>query len=212
MRAGTIKKQLLLMLCLLLAAGLLSGCAGMLQSQPDPPARPSPSPTPVPPPTPTPTPDPEEEARRKRLEEEQDGFLWDNGYLYAVDEEGNLRTDCWIGVLYFGEDGRYTSGSKELDILVADVIDRNTDDSMTRFEKLRAVYDYTRDHIEYVGYANHEMTYEPAHGEDGWMIPIAIKAIEDTHGNCYYFAAEFAALARGLGYQAYAVGGVFSAL
>ena len=215
MRVHTRQKHPLKILCLVLAVCLLSGC-GLLQSRSDPPAAPSPVPTPVPTPiptpTPAPTPDPEEEARKQRLDEAQDGFIWDKGYLYVIDEDGNLKTDCWIGVLYFGEDGRYTSGSKELDILVADVIKRNTDDSMTRFEKLRAVYDYTRDHIEYVGWANHEMTYEPAHGEDGWMIPIAAKAIEDTHGNCYYFAAEFTALARGLGYQAYAVGGLFSAM
>ena len=209
------KKPLTQILCLLLLLSLLTGC-GVQTTEPKPSAPPQKKETvsvsPAPTPTPAPTPDPEEEARRQRLEKAQDGFLWEDGYLYAIDDEGNLKTDCWIGVLYFSKDGQYTSGSKQLDILVADVIDKNTTDSMTRFEKLRAVYNYTRDHIEYVGWGNHEMSFQPAHGKDGWMIDIAIKAIEDTHGNCYYFAAEFAALARGLGYQAYAVGGLFSAL
>ena len=213
------KKHLTQGLCLLLLLTFLTGCGSAVQNAgPDPsvpprqseptPASPSPTPTP----TPAPTPDPEEEARKQRLEKAQDGFIWEDGYLYAIDEEGNLKTDCWIGVLYFGKDGRYTSGSKKLDKLVADLISENTDDSMTRMEKLEAMYDYTRDHIDYVGYGNHEMSFLPAHGKDGWMVDIATESIEEGHGNCYYFAAEFCALARGLGYQAYAVGGVFSAM
>ena len=213
------KKRLALLLCLLVFLTVFSGCGtAALKTEPDPPASPeqreavSPSPSPSPTPTPAPTPDPEEEARQQRLKEAQDGFVWEDGYLYAIDEEGNLKTDCWIGVLYFGRDGRYTSGSKKLDKLVADVISENTKDSMTRMEKLEAMYDYTRDNIQYVGYGNHEMTYQPAHGKDGWMVEIATEALEEGHGNCYYFAAQFCALARGLGYQAYAVGGVFSAM
>ena len=213
------RKALTQLLCLLLLLPLLTGCGGSLQTSGSAPSAPpqkketvSASPSPSPTPEPTPSSDPEEEARQKRLEEAQDGFIWEKGYLYAVDDEGNLKTDCWIGVLYFNKDGQYTSGSKELDILVAGVIDKNTKPSMTRFEKLRAVYNYTRDHIDYIGWGNHEMSFQPAHGKNGWMIDIAIEALEDAHGNCYYFAAEFAALARGLGYQAYAVGGVFSAM
>lgn len=213
------KKRLTQLLCLLVFLTVLSGCgAAALTTGSDPSAPPkqsetaAPSPSPSPTPTPAPTPDPEEEARKQRLKEAQDGFVWEDGYLYAIDEEGNLKTDCWIGVLYFGRDGRYTSGSKKLDRLVADVIRENTKDSMTRMEKLEAMYEYTRDNIKYVGYGNHEMTYEPAHGKDGWMVDIAAEAIEEGHGNCYYFAAQFCALARGLGYQAYAVGGVFSAM
>ncbi|MBR4472868.1 MAG: transglutaminase domain-containing protein [Oscillospiraceae bacterium] len=207
------KRPLTQILCLLLLASLLAGCGSDVRTTGPKPSAPLPiKAEATASPEPTPTPDPEEEARKQRLEKAQDGFVWEDGYLYAIDDEGNLKTDCWIGVLHFDKTGRYTSGSKELDILVAGVIDKNTTDSMTRMEKLRAVYNYTRDHIQYVGWANHEMTYQYAHGKDGWMIDIAIKAIEDTHGNCYYFAAEFTALARGLGYQAYAVGGLFSAL
>ena len=185
------KKRLALLLCLLVFLTVFSGCGtAALKTEPDPPASPeqreavSPSPSPSPTPTPAPTPDPEEEARQQRLKEAQDGFVWEEGYLYAIDEEGNLKTDCWIGVLYFGRDGRYTSGSKKLDRLVADVISENTKDSMTRMEKLEAMYDYTRDNIQYVGYGNHEMTYQPAHGKDGWMVEIATEALEEGHGNC----------------------------
>ena len=150
---------------------------------------------------------PEEIERQERLAAEKDGFLLDKGYLYAVDETGELLCDTWIGVLYFGEDGRYTSGSMDLDRYVAGVIRKNTDDSMTRMEMLRTVYEYTRDNIKYVGFGNHDFSYEPAHGVDGWMIESAIYALENGSGNCYHFAATFAALARGLGFQAYAASG-----
>ena len=40
------------------------------------------------------------------------------------------------------------------------------------------------------------------------MVESAIYALENQRGNCYHFAAEFAALARGVGYQAFAASGV----
>ena len=155
---------------------------------------------------------PEEEARQQerleRLAAQKDGFLLDKGYLYAVDEEGELLHDTYVGVLYFREDGRYTSGSEDLDRLVAGVIRKNTDEKMSRMELLRALYLYTRDNIKYVGFGNHEDSYKPAHGADGWMVESAIYALENGKGNCYHFASTFAALARGVGFQAYAASGL----
>lgn len=155
---------------------------------------------------------PEEEAaakeRRDRLAVQEDGFLLDKGYLYAVDTEGNFLRNTYVGILYFEEDGRYTSGSKDLDRLVAGVIRKHTDDGMSRMEKLRAMYEYTRDNIKYVGFDNHDNSYRPAHGADGWMVECAIFSLENGRGNCYHFAATLAALARGLGYQAYATSGI----
>ena len=201
-----------LLLCLLLCAGLV-GCGVSTQAAgPDPVI--APAQTAAPEPTAA-EPDPEELAaekekleRQERLAAQQDGFLLDKGYLYAVDEEGALICDTYIGVLKFGEDGRYTSGSKDLDRLVAGVIRKNTDADMTRMEMLRAMYNYTRDNIKYIGFGNHDLSYEPAHGEDGWMPECATYALENGSGNCYHFAATFAALARGLGFQAYAASGV----
>ena len=211
----------------LLAALLLTGCSlGAQAAGPDPvqSAAPALSETPVPPaasetPESPSEPDPEtgsasersqedEQTRLDRLQAQQDGFLLDRGFLYAVDEEGNLRKDVYIGVLYFDKNGRYTSGSRLLDSLVAKVIRRNTDAAMTRMEKLKAVYLYTRDNIRYIGYGNHDLSYRPAHGRDGWMTECATHTLQEGDGNCYHFAAVFAALARGLGYQAYATAGV----
>ena len=146
-------------------------------------------------------------AQEQRLSEAKDCFLWDNGYLRAIDDKGNVRKNAYIGVLYFGKDGYYTSGSKELDELVAIVVSEYTNSGMTRMEMLRAMYDYTVGNLRYVGQANYNCSYLPAHGKDGWMPELAIKALNNGYGNCYSYAAVFAALARGVGYQAYAVGG-----
>ena len=163
-------------------------------------------------PEPTPTLSPEEETaqqeRQARLTAQKDGFLLDKGYLYAVDETGELRSNTYVGVLYFREDGRYTSGSEDLDRMVAGAIRKSTDEKMTRMEMLRAMYEYTRDHIKYVGFGNHEDSYKAAHGKDGWMVESATYALENGTGNCYHFAATFAALARGVGFQAYAASGL----
>ena len=209
-----VKKQLntacRLCLVFLLVSSLLCGCgAGPTPANADP--TPSPKPVATPTPTPTPPPDPEELARQQRLADAKDSFIWEDGFLEAIDDDGNLLTDCYIGVLHFGEDGRYTSGNEELDELTAEVVRENTDASMTRMEMLRAMYDYTMQHIRYVGLANYECSWTPAHGKDGWMPPMAAKTLKDGYGNCYCYAAVFAALARAVGYQAYAVGGVVSA-
>jgi hypothetical protein len=199
---------------LILAAMLLSGCGTPANSEEptQPSAAPAATETPAPTPTPEPTPDPEEAARKERLAAEEDGFVWDKGYLCAVDENGDLKKDCWIGVLYFDEEGRYTSGDKELDKLVARVVRHNTTNRMTRMERLHALYDYTRDNIKYVGFGNHDLSMKPAHGPEGWMPELAIRALKEGVGNCYFYAATFAALARGVGYQAFAVGGIVGAI
>ncbi len=204
-------RQLQATILLLLAALLLTGC-GTDANRPEPePAEPAAEETSLQQESAS-TPDPEQEERNRRLKEAQDGFLWEDGYLYAIDEEGNLLRDDWVGVLYFDDNGRYTSGDEKLDDLVAEVIRRETDSGMRHKKKLRTLYEYTRDNIKYVGFANHDLSGKPAHGPEGWMAECAVKALEEGVGNCYHFAATFTALARGLGYQAYATAGIVGSM
>ena len=186
----------------------LCGCGVGAGAAPDP----TPAATSTVTPESTPMLNPEEDTaqqeRQARLAAQKDGFLLDKGYLYAVDETGELRSNTYVGVLYFREDGRYTSGSEDLDRMVAGAIRKSTDEKMTRMDMLRAMYEYTRDHIKYVGFGNHEDSYRAAHGKDGWMVESATYALENGTGNCYHFAATFAALARGVGFQAYAASGL----
>ena len=137
-----------------------------------------------------------EQERRERLNAQKDGFLFDKGYLYAVDGEGDLIRDGYVGVLYFGEDGRYTSGSQDLDRLVAGVIRKNTKDDMTRMEMLHTMYEYTRDNIKYVGFGNHDYSYEPAHGKDG------CRWLNEEH-DLFYKSKDDIGGTTGLGYMQY---------
>ena len=149
-------------------------------SAPAPTAAPAPTPTPTP--TPESTPDPEaleQQARQQRLSEAKDGFLWEEGWLRAVDAEGNLITDDYVGVLHFDVAGYYTSGNEDLDVLVAKIISENTDSAMTRMEMLRAMYDYILENVDYAGLMNYENSTKPAHGKDGWMPKSALQALRN---------------------------------
>ena len=203
-----IGKHILEAVLAILILTALCGCGVGAGAAPDP----TPAATSTVTPESTPMLNPEEDTaqqeRQARLAAQKDGFLLDKGYLYAVDETGELRSNTYVGVLYFREDGRYTSGSEDLDRMVAGAIRKSTDEKMTRMDMLRAMYEYTRDHIKYVGFGNHEDSYRAAHGKDGWMVESATYALENGTGNCYHFAATFAALARGVGFQAYAASGL----
>lgn len=150
---------------------------------------------------------PPETTAKKYTEGTEDGFFFRDGYLYAVDGAGYLVLNADIGCLHFDSRGRYTSGDEELDDLVAQRIAEVCADCESRMEMLQAVYKDTKYSMKYVGFHNHEYSTEPANGEGGWGLPVAKAALQTGKGNCYCYAARFAYLARGLGYQMYPVGG-----
>lgn len=158
-----------------------------------------------------PVPTREEVEKALRLKKAQGGFLFLEDGLYAIDKNGDFIKNKTIDFLAFDKNGKYTSGSEELDDLVWNILLNFGVKTHTREELLRMSYEYVRDNIRYVGFSNHNLSVECSDGENGWMVPIATKAFSDGVGNCYYFAAAFTALARNLGYQAYAVGGIIGA-
>lgn len=128
-------------------------------------------------------------------------LLWD-GALYDVQEDGSLLTDSAEGYLYFGADGRYTSGSTELDEAVAAVFDACLTEEDTEPEQmLRAAYTYLRDNYTYLSMDHYEA------GTTDWMEDSALRFFQLGKGNCYCWAAAVACCARQLGYQAYVVAG-----
>lgn len=131
------------------------------------------------------------------------GFFHLNGWLYYADESGSVVTNCEIGTLTFGADGRYTSGDAELDEIVVGMLNDYIleDPSACREMLLRTVYLYCRDGFSYVRRDTKEF------GETGWEIERAKSMLTSLHGNCYSYAAAFWALARGLGYDAEAISG-----
>ena len=135
-------------------------------------------------------------------EKARPGFLNLDGYLYSVGDDGYFLCDGMVGTLYFDRTGHYTTGDARLDKYVADVIDSQTTEAMSREDMLRTVYVYVRDHFLYLKRNLYEI------GATGWEIPEAITMFETGKGNCYNFTAAFWSLARGVGYDAVAYSGL----
>ena len=116
--------------------------------------------------------------------------------------DGSLLTGSADGHLTFGADGRYTSGSEELDTGIAQLLsDSNPDALDARETRLSLAFDYIRDHFKYLSMPHYEA------GTDDWAQEAAEVFLQQGKGNCYCFAAAFMYCARRLGYQAYVVAG-----
>ena len=129
------------------------------------------------------------------------GLLFSRGRLYYAGENGYFLKNTFVKTLRFGPDGKYTSGSRELDGYVEDVLASVTDESMTREEMLRAAFDYVRDNFTYLK-RNYYKT-----GDVGWQLQEALTMFSTGEGNCYCYASAFWSLSRGLGYDAKIVSG-----
>lgn len=129
------------------------------------------------------------------------GFYLLDGELYYADPNGRFVSNASMGHFKFDSRGCYTSGNKELDDYITGIVFQVTDDSMTRYEMLQAVYAYVRDNY---GYTVRE--HYPR-GATGWEEESALFFKEKGLGNCYCFAATFMYLARQLGYDAWGVSG-----
>ena len=101
----------------------------------------------------------------------------------------------YVGSLYFGADGRYTSGDELLDGYVKDILAELLEPGMGRWEALRAAYEHTRDSYSYLR-RNYYLFRET-----GWEHDEALTMFETGRGNCYCYAAAFYYLARQLGYD-----------
>lgn len=124
------------------------------------------------------------------------------GELYYVGQDGLFIRDASVGNLTFGSDGRYTTGSSELDTLVKEALSLFVDDTMTRDERLRAAFNYM---------ADGEFTYlsrpHVAFNAKDWEVPYAMQMLKKHRGNCFSFASTFCCLARQLGFDADIVSG-----
>jgi len=121
-----------------------------------------------------------------------------NGRLYCTDEQGCVCRNVEIDGFTFGPDGIYTSGSAELDGIVAGIVDELSSQSQRadELELLRLAYDYCRDSFTYLRKA--PLSY----GETGWEIDYALQMFNEKLGNCYNYASTFWSIARALGYDA----------
>lgn len=129
-----------------------------------------------------------------------DGFYRILGRLYCVSGGQFLRSttlDCFT----FDNEGRYTTGDAELDDKLNSLVEKYTNDSMTRDQKLRALYNYCRDNFSYLK--------RPlvAAGATDWEPEYAAGFLSMKKGNCYSFSSLYCLLARNVGQPAYTVVG-----
>ena len=128
--------------------------------------------------------------------------LWFSGVeLYYIDESGFPVSDTTVDGLYYGEDGRYTSGNRQLDGLIKEAMGGVVNSSMSRLQKLRAVYNYTRDSYSYL-----RRNYY-AFGDNSYTEQEALTMLTTKRGNCYCYAGVFYYMARQLGYHAVPISG-----
>jgi len=132
------------------------------------------------------------------------GLAHFKGYMYFVQDNGYFLKDGNVGELHFGSNGRYTSGDEALDGYVAELLDGfiEANPDKDRYGLLRVAYDHC-----VTGGFNYLKRNIYKTGHTGWEVDDAKVMFETGRGNCYNFAAAFWALARGLGYEAYALAG-----
>ncbi|MCC8358043.1 MAG: S-layer homology domain-containing protein [Oscillospiraceae bacterium] len=128
------------------------------------------------------------------------------GWLYAAWDDGSIMRDMDYGVGPIGQDGRYTTGSEELDGYLAQALEESgANDLAEQEEALAAVYLYIKNNFEYLVMAE-DMTTEDV-GTTGWEYARALRFFQNGGGTCYGYSAAFGLLARLLGETAYIVAG-----
>lgn len=118
--------------------------------------------------------------------------------LYFFGNDGIMVKDAQVGQYRFGSDGKLVEilpqEASPLAQCVTEVLSSVTKPEMTAGQKLRAAYQYVLDHTSY------KRTYETPAGD--WTGAYALEALTTGKANCYRYAAAFASLARGLGFEA----------
>jgi len=157
-------------------------------------------------------------------------YLWYTGTMttgwltlgedtYFFLEDGTMAVDTEIDGNRFGSDGRLITETAEeaageetqeteetpeeelspLAVMTASIIDSVTTEDMSNMEKLSACYQHMVNGYSY------KRTYDTIAGD--WTEPFAMDIFSTGQGNCYRYAAGFAALAKKLGFEAKVVTG-----
>ena len=97
------------------------------------------------------------------------------------------------GVKWVTEDGNMTSPTSTLMGLAGEVVNLSSTGTMTQPQQLEAAFNYVAGNITYV------RSLEVPMGD--WTAEYAANTLGTKTGNCYGYAAAFAYIARGLGYE-----------
>lgn len=125
-----------------------------------------------------------------------DGLYDTPNGLFCI-QNGKLLIDKYYNTLYFGKDGKYTSGNKDIDSFIDNILASITWVGMTQEQKLRACYDYIYNHVDYRSNNNH-VPRGAAPSE--WTEEYMLRLINTGKGNCYCYASEMYYFARRIGY------------
>ena len=137
----------------------------------------------------------------KETSELSEGWHNIDGMLFHVNADRQFDRNTTVDGLELDRNGRYTTGSEELDGLLADAVAGVVTDDMTQMEKLRAVYDYAKETFGYLGIGEVDTS------KDGWEIEQAVNMLKNKRGNCYSWSSVFTYLARQVGFDAHAIAG-----
>ncbi|MGM9615053.1 MAG: S-layer homology domain-containing protein, partial [Oscillospiraceae bacterium] len=146
-----------------------------------------------------------------------------NGSMYFLNSDYTVARDTWKGYLYFGSNGKYTSGDATLDGYVYNFVKSIlANNAITQEQQLLKAYYALRggEGTNYVSsgfvYRNLGQGYARARYNEqkqySWAIECAKTMFSKKYGECYHWAAALLFCARRLGFrQSYlVVGGVGS--
>lgn len=131
------------------------------------------------------------------------GWLTIDGDLYFFGSDGVMAQDTVIGIYQFGNDGKLIAVTEEadaepkekspLELTVDTILAGIITPGMTEEQKIAACYQYV------VNTYTYRRTYEKPAGD--WTGAFAMEIMTSGQGNCYRYAAAFAYLLKGLGYE-----------
>jgi len=132
------------------------------------------------------------------------GYHLIGGELYKVDNAGHYVRNHTDGVLRFGDNGRYTTGSAELDRQLTALVKTYAKEGDTNFNNYRRLHNY----VSTLPYrAGSYLGLGSQDGQTGWEADMALDMLKNRKGNCYRYAGLGTMLARKFGYQATGISG-----
>ncbi len=125
--------------------------------------------------------------------------------VYFFNTDGMLQRNANINGCLVGNDGKLykavdADGRGQQAVIVQNILSSIIVPGMTEEQKLAACYNYV------VNASSYKRTYETPAGD--WTGTFALEILGTGQGNCYRYAAAYASLVKGLGYDARVATGV----
>lgn len=117
-----------------------------------------------------------------------------SGNLSEIEVPGAHFIHTQNGIRWKNEDGTVVSPYNAVMNLAGNIVNASSTGSMRQPQQLEAAFNYLSSSISYV------RSYDTPSGD--WVKEYAQNAMSTKSGNCYGYAASFAYVAKGLGYDA----------